>query len=100
MSVTYAKSELGRYQTLMNRTSRAARRHPSLPMDAVWMASAKDMTGAAARMMDATVAELVKTCGANDAMTQLTTPLNAPRTAADTRSSTLTFTARFVPRLG
>ena len=98
--MTYAKSEFGRYQKLMNRTSRAASRHPSDPMDAVWMASAKDITGAALRMMFATTSELVKTCGAATAMKQLTTPLNTPRIAADVSRSTLTRTALFVPRLG
>jgi hypothetical protein len=69
-------------------------------MDAVCMASANDITGAALRMMFATTSLLVKICGAATAMTQLTTPLNTPRQAAETNSNTDTFTARFVPKLG
>jgi len=49
--VPTAATALGTYMTVMNVMSRAASRHPSVAMEAVWSNSATDMNGAACAIM-------------------------------------------------
>ena len=62
----------------MKRMSRAANRHPSLPIDAVCSNSAMDIAGAHYAMMAITSADLVNNPGSARATPQLATALRMP----------------------